>query len=151
MTKKIIFVLVCAALMLSISSSTVLAGSGGPPEVINYPTGDNCGLAWLKWRQDGTVMVPTMIQGTLSYVYNSSTGFWTTTCHLDVNFDNPTLGTIDEMCAVAEGYFPDQIDCTNGTFVWRGLDCYFYDMVTTDSQVIVSADGHGIVTCQFFP
>ena len=151
MVKKILFVLVCAAMMLSISSNTVLAGGGAPPVVVNFHDGETCGMFWLKWQQNGTVPAGTLIKGQTSYVYDPSTGFWTMTCHYFINFDKPNIGTIEEMCVIAEEFFPDQVDCTNSTYVRTGFGCRLLDMVTTDSQEVVSADGHGIATCQFFP
>ena len=151
MVKKILFVLVCAAMMLSISSSTVLAGNGAP-SVDAYPIDEEeCFSWWFAWIQNENNIRRFVIPGTLSYVYQPSTGFWTSTCHFFVDFDKPNIGTIDEVCGFAEDVFPDLTDCTNGTFYWSGFSCALFDMLTTDTQATVSADGHGIVTCKFFP
>ena len=151
MLKKILFVLVYAALMLSISSSTVLAGNGGPPDVVNPGDGEECVGYWFAWMKNGNDIRQVRIKGTLSYVYNPYSGFWTSSCHYFVDFDKPNMGTIDDVCGFAEEVWPDLTDCTNGTFYWSGFSCALFDMLTTDTQATVSADGHGIVTCKFFP
>jgi hypothetical protein len=145
--KKTIFVFICLAALLGATRSTVLAGPPWPAEVI-IPTDDFCYSPWVAWDANGDPQIITLTDGSWQSSYQPHTGVWNAHCRFFIDFNDPTMATIDEMCAMA----PDIFDCSQGVLIWRGLGCSASDtLYTEDTQMVVNPSGYYTVSCHFNP
>lgn len=145
MFRKLMFVLVCLALMLGATSSAALAGPPWPAEVL-IPTDNECISPWVAWVNGEATIIS--VNGSWRWSYQPHTGVWNATCHHFIDFNDPSMATIDEVCSLA----PDLFDCSQGVLIWRGLGCEaYYGLYTTDTQMVVNPSGNYTVACHFNP
>jgi len=145
MFKKFLFVLICLAFIVGATSSAALAGPPWPPEVVTPPNGkEGCVMPWIAWVDGFPTII--VVNGTISWVYQPKTGVWNLSCHLFIDFDDPSMATIAEVCAIDPGL------CVHGPFNWSGFECYGgYDLYTTDTSYVVNPSGHALGVCHFNP
>jgi hypothetical protein len=93
--------------------------------------------------------IPTVIDvyGTFQAEYQPKTGMWNASCHLFIDFDDPSMLTIDEVCAM----FPDLLNCSHGTLIYRNFECTGFGLFTYDTSYVVNPSGHGTGKCRFNP
>jgi len=147
MLKRSIFVLVCLALLLGATSNSALAGPPWPAEVV-IPTDDWCWSPWVAWDAEGNAQMITLTDGSWRSTYQPLTGVWNVTCRFFIDFNDPSMASIDEVCAMV----PDLLDCNHGVLIWRGIGCsYSETMYTEDTQMVVNPSGYYKVSCHFNP
>ena len=74
-------------------------------------------MPWLAFDENGD---PNFIDvyGTYSAVYQPHTGMWNASCHIFIDFNDPSMLSIDEVCDL----FPNDL-CNGGTLNWTGWEC----------------------------
>ena len=145
MLKRSLFLLVCLALLLGATSSSALAGPPWPAEVVT-PTDGWCVMPWLAWVNGEATFID--VYGTYSYAYQPKSGMWNASCHLFIDFNDPSMLSIDEVCAM----FPDTLSCSHATLQWNGWECTGpYGLITYDSHYVVNPSGHSTSMCHSHP
>jgi hypothetical protein len=102
-------------------------------------------MPWLAWVNGEATDID--VYGTFSYAYQPKSGMLNSSCHLFIDFNDPSMLTIDEVCAMV----PDILSCSQGTLQWNGFYCIGPGGLTNDSHYVVNPSGHSTATCNFHP
>lgn len=143
MLKKSIFILICLVLMLGVLSSSALAGPPWPAEVLQIRDGDFCYFPWVNSNYE---LITLTGSGMWTVQYLNGVAQWN--CHTYVDYDDPYLLSLDEICALA----PDLCN-GNGSFLWTnetGLSCYMLDdTLAYNNYIVATPGGHVNLSCHF--
>lgn len=140
MFKRLLIVLLVAIILGALFSSDVLAGPPWPAEVFHVKEGEFCYFPWVNTSFE----VITLAGGPGIWVAQYHSGHIQWNCHPYIDFDDPELLNLDEVCALA----PDM--CSgNGSFHWPGIDCYADSYLSNDSLMVVTPSGNVTISCHF--
>jgi hypothetical protein len=146
MLKRSLFVLVCLALMLGATSSSVLAGPPWPAQVEVPKVGDWCQFPWVIWVNDEPVV--TYMLGNFHWEYQPYNGVYNGICKIYIDFNDPSIASIEEVCAL----FPDLLDCSQATVIYRNFECTVGLLESTfDTNYVVNPSGNATGKCRFNP
>jgi hypothetical protein len=139
MSKRIIVILAVTLILGVLLSSSALAGPPWPAEVIQIRDGTMCYFPWVSSSYE---IINLEAPGMWVAQYHSGHIQWN--CHTIIDFTDPNLLNLDQVCAIAPDY------CNgNGGFVWQAIDCYDSGYLTNDSLMVVSPNGNANVGCRF--
>jgi len=145
MKTRMIILMLVAMLALGLTASVAASGPPWPAEVYT-PKEGICWVPWVAWEEGEQNIV--WLVGTGSYVYEPRTGVWNTTCSTSIDFDDPSMATIQEVCAA----FSELASCSPSTFkVIDILACENEYNITTDSLYVVNPSGQAKLVCHFNP
>ena len=141
MTKRLLIVLLVPIILGALFSSDVLAGPPWPAEVIQIKEGEFCTFPWMNSSYE--VIYLSGSPGIWVAQYHSGRLQWN--CHPFIDFTDPNLLSLDEVCAVAPDY------CNgNGSFMWADIPCYGDgDILANNSLMIVTPNGNVNIGCRF--
>jgi hypothetical protein len=139
MFKRLLIIALFAVIMGLLFSSDVIAGPPWPAEVIQIRDGTMC---YFPWVSSGYELISLEAPGMWVAQYHSGHIQWN--CHTNIDFTDPNLLSLDDVCAIA----PDM--CRgNGVFLWQGIDCYSDSYFTNQSSMVVTPSGNANVGCRF--
>jgi hypothetical protein len=140
MLKRLLIVLLVTIFLGAMFSSDALAGPPWPAEVIHVRDGEMCNFPWVNSNYE----IITLIGDRGTWVAQYHNGHIQWNCHTNIDFTNPELLSLDEVCALAPDFCKG-----NGSFQWPGIDCYADTYLTNDSVFVVTPSGNVTVSCHF--
>jgi hypothetical protein len=141
MSKRLLVILLVQIILGALFSSSVLAGPPWPAEVIHVKEGVFCDFPWVNSNYE----VITLSGGPGIWVAQYHSGQLQWNCHTSIDFNDPTLLSLDELCAMAPDFCRG-----NGSFMWKDIPCYGDgDLLANDSQMIVTPNGNVNIGCRF--
>jgi hypothetical protein len=96
MLRRSIFSIACLVLLLVTMSGSALAGPPWPAEVVQIRDGDLCYFPWFDNNLN-----PLTLTGPGMWVVQYKNGVVQWNCHTKIDFTNPELITVEEICAIA--------------------------------------------------
>jgi len=141
MFKRLIILLAVLIMLGSFTTQNVKAGPPWPVIQFRYPEDGWCTMPWL----DSTNLDYIWLFGTGQTVWNEHNGTAKTVCHFYIDFSDPAIASMEQVC----GVFPELCRGKPATLHWTDFDCYFGDWVTYDSMYVVNPSGHATTTCKF--
>jgi hypothetical protein len=144
MSKRLITFSIALVILLSLVTPVTAKGPQWPAFVVVPKDGWVCFMPWAN-----SEMGYMFVYGTYQMVYHPESGSWKGSCHIQINFDDPTIASVAELCQAG----PDVGQCNgNGTFTWRNWGCWADDgLYTEDSLYVVNPSGQANSECWFHP
>jgi hypothetical protein len=140
MFKRTFFTLGALLIALVLVSSAAADGPPWPAEV--HIREDGACFMW--WLDSSLQFIP--VFGTWTGEYQAQNGVANEHCRIDLDFDDPNIATIEQMCTV----FPGDHCHGNGSIVMRDWECSgIYGLVSTSSILTVNSSGNLNVECHF--
>jgi hypothetical protein len=144
MFKRMLIVFVLLGVASGLLTRDATAGPPWPAEVIQIRDGDFCNFPWMNSNYE---LITLTGPGIWVAQYHSGQLQWN--CHTSIDFADPYLLSVQEVCAIA----PDLCN-GNGTFIWREdsvipLACVDLGLVANDNIMVVNPSGQANIICHF--
>lgn len=140
MSKRIVIVLLVTLIIGAMFSSNAMAGPPWPAEVLHPADGELCYFPWVNTSYEFVTL-----EGPATWVaqYHSGQAQWN--CHTTIDFTDPSLLSLDEICTAAPDYCRG-----NGSFMWVDIPCYGNNgELAKNSLMTVTPNGNVNIGCQF--
>lgn len=146
MIKRVVMLLVVIIICLGLGARDVKAGPPWPAMV--FKEDDQCGYGWANTELEEIFLI-----GDWHLIQQDKNGNVNLTCKGTVDFDDPEILSIDEVCEL----FPEwNFGCRgNGSFQWSGYwQCVYIDPqggwhFSYEFTQVVTPSGHWQIACHF--
>jgi hypothetical protein len=141
MKRHTLIVLVLLGLTIGLVSPAAADGPPWKPEILIKEEG-MCGMSWVN-----ADLEQYWVWGIMTEVYQPKTGVRNGVCQLYLDFDDPDVLSIEEVCHLSG----DPATCRgNGSIAWKGFPCSGPNgEITFLSQTVVSPSGRWTSICHF--
>ena len=154
MLKRMLVIICVLGIAAGLFSSSALAGPPWPAEVFQIREGEFCYFTWLDENFQGITLTG---PGIWVAQYHNGRVQWN--CHTIIDFSDPNIASLDQVCDFVEGAGLDLCK-GNGSFVWSTayeplpMSCSAGDAngnvyYSDNALYIVTPNGNVNITCHF--